>query len=121
MRPEAFELDDQARNEVVRYFSSLPRTAPSQMLDGGVARLVTHGEPSRDIPACAECHGPGATDRNPAYPILDGQPADYLFEQLVLLAENRRGGSQFGPIMQMIAARLSAAEMREAAEYYSSR
>jgi len=121
MRPEAFELDDQARNEVVRYFSSLPRTAPSQLLNSGVARLVTHGQPSRDIPACSECHGPGATDRNPAYPILDGQPADYLFEQLVLFAEHRRGGSQFGPIMQTIAPRLSAAEMREAANYYSAR
>ena len=90
-------------------------------LTGGGGGLVTHGQPSRDIPACSQCHGPGATDRNPAYPILDGQPAEYLFEQLVLLAENRRGGSQFGPIMQMIAARLSPAEMREAAAYYSTR
>lgn len=121
MRPEAFELDERARNEVVRYFSSLPRTAPSQTLTGRGGALVTHGQPSRDIPACSQCHGPGATDRNPAYPILDGQPAEYLFEQLVLLAENRRGGSEFGPIMQMIAARLSPAEMREAAAYYSAR
>jgi cytochrome c553 len=121
MRPEAFELDDRARGEVVRYFSSLPRTASSHPLDGRAPGLVMAGQPARDIPACSQCHGPGATDRNPAYPILDGQPADYLFEQLVLFAENRRGGSQFGPIMQMIAARLSPADMREAANYYSTR
>ena len=121
MRPEAFELDDGARNEVVAYFSSLPRTQRSQTLTGSAATLVTAGHPSRDIPACSQCHGPGATDRNPAYPILDGQPADYLFEQLVLFAENRRGGSQFRPIMQAIASRLSPAQMREAADYYSSR
>ena len=121
MRPEAFELDERARNEVVRYFSSLARTAPSPTPTSSGGGLVTHGQPSRDIPACSQCHGPGAPDRNLAYPILDGQPANYLFAQLVLLAENRRGGSQFGPIMQMIAARLSPAEMREAAAYYSTR
>ena len=121
MRPEAFELDDGARNTVVSHFAGLSRTSRPQTVEDGGLTLVTAGDPSRDIPACSTCHGPGATDRNPAYPILDGQPADYLFEQLVLLAENRRGGSQFGPIMQMIAARLSPAQMREAAEYYSTR
>ena len=121
MRPEAFELDEQARNEVVAYYAKLPRTQRSPTITASGPTLVTIGQPSRDVPACSECHGPGATDRNPAYPILDGQPADYLFEQLVLFAEQRRGGSQFGPIMQMVAARLSPAQMREAADYYSSR
>jgi cytochrome c553 len=121
MRAEAFELDDEARRTVVNYFAGLSSARPPQMLADSGATLVTMGRPSEDIPACSECHGPGATDRNPAYPILDGQPADYLFEQLVLFAENRRGGSQFGPIMQMIAARLSPSQMREAADYYASR
>jgi cytochrome c553 len=121
MRLEAFELDDEARATIVNYFAGLSRSNRPPTLAGNGAALVTMGRPSHDIPACSKCHGPGATDRNPAYPILDGQPADYLFEQLVLFAENRRGGSQFGPIMQPIAARLSPSDMREAANYYSSR
>jgi cytochrome c553 len=121
MRPEAFELDEQARTTVVNYFAGLSRAPGSPRLADRGAMLAAMGRPSHDIPACSQCHGPGASDRNPAYPILDGQPADYLFEQLVLFAEHRRGGSQYAPIMQTIAARLSPAQMREAADYYSSR
>ena len=52
---------------------------------------------------------------------LTRQPADYLFEQLVMFAEDRRGGSEYAPIMQAIATRLSPQQMREAADYYSVR
>jgi len=120
MRPEAAELDDATRAVVVGYFAQLPRTTIAKTPVGNGAELVLSGLPSRQIPACSQCHGPAATDRNPAYPNLAGQDADYLFEQLVLLNENRRGGSQYAPIMQAIAARLSHAQMRDAAEFYGT-
>jgi cytochrome c553 len=121
MRPEAFDLDDQARQTVVTFFSGLGRVPRPGFAPRGMPTLVAAGQPSHEIPACVQCHGPGATDRNPAYPILDGQPADYLFEQLVMFAELRRGGSEYAPIMQAIASRLSPQQMREAADYYSAR
>jgi cytochrome c553 len=120
MRSEAAELDDQARTAVVTHFAQLPRTGEQTPLAGEGATLIFEGQPSRQIPACRECHGPGATDRNPAYPINAGQDADYLFEQLMLFSENRRGGSPYAPIMQAIAARLTPAQMRAAADYYAS-
>jgi cytochrome c553 len=119
MRSEAAELDDQARHTVVTYFAQLPRTATATPPAGPGADLVASGQPSRQVPACSECHGPAATDRNPAYPHLAGQDADYLFEQLVLFSEHRRGGSAYAPIMQAIAGRLSREQMRSAAGYYS--
>ena len=120
MRPEAAELDDDTRGVVVAYFAALPRTSIAKTPVGSGAELVLSGQPSRQVPACSQCHGPAATDRNPAYPNLAGQDADYLFEQLVLLNENRRGGSQYAPIMRAIASRLTHAQMRDAADYYAS-
>jgi cytochrome c553 len=120
MRPEAAELDDRARAAVVAHFADLPRTGEPRAPATRGATLVSAGQPSRQVPACRECHGPGATDRNPAYPNLAGQDADYLFEQLVLFSENRRGGSPYAQIMQPIASRLTPAQMRDAADYYAS-
>jgi cytochrome c553 len=120
MRSEAADLDEAARAVVVQYFAQLPRTAAPRAATGAGAELVLSGQPSRQIPACAECHGPGPTDRNPAYPMLAGQDADYLFEQLLMFSENRRGGSPYGPIMQAIATRLSPDQMRAAADWYAA-
>ncbi len=120
MRPEAAELDDRARAAVVAHFADLPRTGEPRAPATRGATLVSAGQPSRQVPACRECHGPGATDRNPAYPNLAGQDADYLFEQLVLFSENRRGGSPYAQIMQPIASRLTPAQMRDAAEWYAA-
>ena len=121
MRPEAAELDDQARKAVVTYFAQLPRMTMATAAGAGRgADLVASGQPARQVPACSECHGPAATDRNPAYPNLAGQDAEYLFEQLVLFSENRRGGSPYAPIMQAIAGRLTREQMRAAAEWYAA-
>jgi len=120
MRSEASELDESAREVVVNYFSELPRPLVPPAAEGLGAFLVASGDPRRQVPACSQCHGPSATDRNPAYPVLAGQDPDYLFEQLVLFSENRRGGSPFAPIMQAVATRLSRDQMRQAAEYYGS-
>lgn len=119
MRVEAAELDDSTRDTVVRYFARLPRTGWARKTDPAGGSLVTSGDPPRQIPACSQCHGPSPIEHNPAYPTLAGQDADYLFEQLVLFSENRRGGSAFAPIMQAIALRLTRDQMRQAADEYS--
>jgi cytochrome c553 len=120
MRPEAAELDDAARDQVLRYFAGLPRTGSATTMDQRGAELIFSGDPPRQVPACSTCHGPHATDANSAYPILAGQDADYLFEQLVLFSENRRGGSEYASIMQAIAGRLSREQMRQAANHFST-
>jgi cytochrome c553 len=117
MRPEAAELDDSARSTVVAYFSALPLPPQTGHRSSDLAMA---GDPARQVPPCAECHGPAAVDRNPAFPRLAGQDADYLFEQLALFSENRRGGSAYAPIMQAIAGRLTQQQMREAADHYGA-
>jgi cytochrome c553 len=120
MRPEATELDSDARDVVLEYFARLPRAASRRPPVPPGADLIFSGVPASQIPACSQCHGPGATEHNPAYPVLAGQDADYLFEQLILFSENRRGGSEYAPIMQAIASRLSREQMRAAADHFSS-
>jgi cytochrome c553 len=120
MRPEAAELDATVRDGVLAYFARLPRAASSRPPVQGGADLIFSGVPASQIPACSQCHGPGATEHNPGYPVLAGQDADYLFEQLILFSENRRGGSEYAPIMQAIASRLSRDQMRAAADHFST-
>jgi cytochrome c553 len=63
MNAVAAGLSDQDMADVAAYYSSCPRgnlvnsqrTAPSDM---DISRLVTDGDPMRNVVACAACHGP---------------------------------------------------------------
>jgi cytochrome c553 len=68
-----------------------------------------------------DCHGPTDYPRNPAYPLLEGQYADYLVLQLELFAERRRGGSPYAPLMHHVVDRLDEQQMRDVAAFYASR
>jgi cytochrome c553 len=120
MKPEADSLDDATRHVVAAHFSGLPRSASSTRSDTAGGAIAARGIMSRQVPACAECHGPASADRQPAYPLLAGQHADFLFEQLRWFAEGRRGGSAYAAIMQPIAARLTREDMRAVAAYYAA-
>jgi cytochrome c553 len=82
--------------------------------------IATQGIPQQDVPACGQCHGPSPTRRNPAYPVLAGQYADYLLLQLELFQQQRRGGSPYTHLMRPVAAGLTRSQMREVALYYES-
>ncbi len=64
--------------------------------------------------------GPGSAARNPVYPELAGQYADYLALQLDLFKHARRGGTAYAHIMLQVAAGLTAEQMREVALFYAS-
>ncbi len=78
-------LSDQYLMEMAQYFSSLnppypPPQAPnvsSAALERG-RTLVFSGDASKDVPACAACHGKSLTGVAPAIPGLLGLPRDYL-------------------------------------------
>ncbi len=133
MEPIATALTAGEREEVAEYYSSLPAVlgaasalrselaafaAPPAIERG--RRIVLEGIPSQGVPSCMDCHGPGAERRNDAYPRIAGQYEDYLLLQLTLFAEGRRGGSPFAHLMQHVAERLAAEEMRDVAAYYAS-
>jgi cytochrome c553 len=93
----------------------------SGCLRGSTGRgIATTGVPDRDIPACAECHGPTAMPKNPAYPKLSGQHVRYLTSQLTLLRERRLGGSPHVNLMHVFVDRLRSNEINDVAQYYSA-
>jgi cytochrome c553 len=44
-------------------------------------RIVEHGDPARDVPACRDCHGAQLTGVEPAIPALLGLPRHYMNAQ----------------------------------------
>ena len=84
------------------------------------ATLAAAGSADGKVPACRHCHGPGGAGRNPVYPELNGQPAEYLALQLALFRKGRRGGTAYRELMEVAAERLDAAQIRDLALYYSS-
>ena len=82
-------LTDDYLREIADYFAGLdlPYPPPQPLsLDAGTLergrKLVLEGDPARDIPACAQCHGTALTGVVPALPGLLGLPRDYLNSQL---------------------------------------
>lgn len=122
MAPVAADLDEDAIRTVSEYYAALPAAERQTTARRGSPgeRIASQGIPEQDVPPCAECHGPTPRPRNAAYPTHAGQFSDYMELQLRLFAEDRRGGSEYAPIMRDIAVRLTATQRRDVAEYYAT-
>lgn len=125
MGPIGTALTDQEIGEISRYYADLstPATPPppeaSSALERGAA-IAWQGIPAQRVPPCVECHGPAETPRNPAYPKLQGQYAEYLKLQLDLFKKGARGGSAYAHLMTRVAGSLTPEQMNEVALYYAS-
>ncbi len=82
-------LSDAYLREIAEHFAALdlpyPPPVPSRQSAADAARaeaLVRRGDPARQVPACASCHGEALTGIAPAVPGLLGLPSDYLIGQL---------------------------------------
>jgi cytochrome c553 len=113
----------------VRFYAGRPPARAARgPADGGTGdadrsrgrAIALDGVPARDIPACVECHGPSSVRKNPAYPSLAGQYAEYLALQLRLLKERRRGGSEYVHLMHSFVDRLTAEDIRDTAAFFAS-
>ena len=80
-------LSDAYLREIADYFASLRLPyPPSQSFSDKAAlargrALVMEGDKTRQIPACASCHGEQLTGRQPSVPSLIGLSRDYLNAQ----------------------------------------
>jgi cytochrome c553 len=126
MAPVAAGLHPEEMRALAVYYGGLeqPAAAPPDV-DSTLAiergqTIAERGIPAQRVPSCAECHGPAATPRNPAYPVLAGQYADYLVLQLELFRDERRGGSAYAHLMRPVAKRLTQEQMSDVALYYQS-
>jgi len=123
MEPSAATLSEQTMDELARYYAGLAPRPPSTGAGGAAHErgrtIATRGVPQKKVPACAECHGPNRQERNPVYPELAGQYAEYLFLQLQLFKSGKRGGTGYAHLMQHVAPHLSDGQMRDVTAYYS--
>ena len=126
MQPLAASLTARDMREIAQYYGNLPGP-PAAPVSNEIApaiergrEIAMHGIPSRRVPACSACHGPNPVRRNPIYPELAGQHADYLALQLELFNKQSRGGTPYAHIMRRVAGRLTPEQMRDVTSYYGS-
>ena len=126
MKPLAASLTAKDMRQIANYYSNLPSPPPAPVSDEiapAIERgreIAVRGIPNRRVPACSACHGPNRVRRNPIYPELAGQHADYLALQLELFNKQSRGGTPYAHIMHRIAGRLTPQQMRDVTAYYES-
>jgi len=77
-------------------------------------RIYRGGIASSQLPACAACHGANGEGLPKRFPRLSGQHAEYTVQQLNAF---RKGARANGPMMQVIAAKMTEVEMRAVADY----
>ncbi|MGH8371224.1 MAG: c-type cytochrome [Gammaproteobacteria bacterium] len=109
-------LSAQDMQNVAAWFASQqvrPGEADAGLVKAGET-LYRGGDKSAQIPACAACHGPDGAGNAPMLaPALAGQHAEYVISQLQAFAS----GARKSPMMDTIAARLSADQMKAVASY----
>jgi len=84
--------------------------APNPYLHGS----VQNGAAKAGV--CLACHGMNGNSTNPEWPVLAGQSAVYIAEQLRLF----RAGVRTNPTMQPMAAMLKDADIDDLAVYYAA-
>lgn len=128
MAPIAKGLSAEQIKAVASYYSALPApfntkalsrlvdTYPQKDAVGGW--LASRGDWGHDIPACFQCHGPGAVGVGEHFPALAGLSANYIQEQLIAWQEKKRAP---GPqaLMGDIAGRMSKVQISAVAGYLS--
>ncbi len=65
---------------------------------------------------CQACHGANGNSANPEWPSLAGIGGDYIAEQL----QNFKDGKRANPVMQPMAAALSAQDMQDIGAYFDT-
>lgn len=125
MQPIAAELDEPTIRALARHYGAAEGMVPGARgadpaLIARGERIAVQGIPARKIPSCSDCHGPRAGERNPNYPLLAGQYADYLALQLRLFREERRGGSEYADIMREAVHALEDDEADAVAAWFAS-
>jgi cytochrome c553 len=127
MSPIAKAMNAAQVRDVGAWYASLaaptPAPAPAAGSAAAIARgrvLAGVGDESKEIQACANCHGPGGAGEPPVYPYLAGQHASYLTAAIAEWKSGARNTDASGQ-MPKIAKALSDNDVAAVAAYYGSR
>lgn len=119
MMPNAMLLSDQDMADLAAFFSrqALQGKEADPSLYAVGEKLYRGGDAARGLPACIACHGPRGEGNGPAqYPALRAQQSVYTYAQLQAYASGARKPVS-NAMMQVVAAKLTDAEMRSLASY----
>ena len=119
MQGQAANLSEQDMAAVAAYFSAQKVTTGEA--DAGQVKqgeqLYRNGNKDKDVPACLACHGPtGAGNLPMKVPSLAGQHSAYVVAQLQNYANGSRTTDP-NKMMEIVAARLTPADMQAVAAY----
>ena len=134
MQPLAKALTDQDMRNLAAHFASLPgKAAPHTAQTSSRGSALFHdGDAAQGVPPCQGCHGvngkgphPDSTSTAPqpawsTFPVLAGQNAPYVLEQLKAYHDGTRVGTSNDKVMQGVARNLSQADMQALADYVST-
>jgi cytochrome c553 len=119
-------LSDEYLMEIAVYYSKLqpgfptpirPTSSKDAMSRGEV--LVKLGDPAKDVPPCAACHGKALTGMQPAIPGLLGLYPDYINAQLGAWQRGVRHAAE-PDCMAKIATRLNGRDVAAVSAWLSS-
>lgn len=127
MSAMAATISDTDLADISAYFASQPKMAGDGSGETSPAayagkNLYLKGDMGRMILPCISCHGVNGKGRTPSiskFPVIGGQHAAYLRQQLISWRSGVRDNSANG-IMNRIAKSLSTAEIESLAEYLAS-
>jgi len=118
-------LSDNFLHEIAVHYSSLktPYPEPTARADAQTLalgqELAMRGDKSRDIPACASCHGTGLTGLLPGIPGILGLFPDYIGAQLGAWRDGKRN-SVAPDCMARVASRLSGTDVSAVAAWLAT-
>jgi cytochrome c553 len=119
-------LDDPYLQEIAAYYAKLqppfptpikPNATPQQLARG--EQLAKQGDPSKNIPACTECHGKALTGMLPAIPGLIGLYPDYINSQIGAWQRRVRHATE-PDCMAKVASRLSGTDTAAVSAWLAS-
>lgn len=121
MNAMAGTISDDDLADIAAYFSSRPKMKGAGSDNEVGKKLFLHGDLSRTVVACINCHGvngKGLTPNTSMFPVIGGQQKDYIRRQLVNFRKDERTNSP-NLIMNRITHKLSDDEIEGLADYVS--
>jgi cytochrome c553 len=123
MQPVAAMLSEREIDALAAHYSAMPSAPPptpaaelSAAQQAEAAAIASGNDADVRLPACLSCHGAGA---RADYPVLNGQQAAYIEQQLHLFQRGGRQASAWGEVMTVIAARLDANQIDLLARWFA--
>ena len=121
MNAMAATISDDDLADIAAYFASRPKMKGAGSNSELGKKLFLHGDISRTMVACINCHGvngKGLTPNTSMFPVIGGQQKDYIRRQLVNFRKGDRTNSPNG-IMNRITQKLTDDELEALADYVS--